>query len=339
MLLTKVNTNCNKIIFRKLYIIIYKKKINMINLKTFENFGSNQDPKLVSAIKRICTMYKSECQGSSEHPCEYFGDGSYLKELSKTCSDENISDILNRMADYSRYDDEGSSEAIFDYITDDDCDYIAKFLNLPALDYEGEWTDDEEDNWSQHNSMKHLKNFNESLNDKKIVVIKATPTNISELNPSKMPKVSWVESKFFIKDCLEQLIENKEYKDIISNADYILIGPDQYDCSLIKIDADDFEILSIRKNIDLIKSYFGQLNNVFDDIDILFKYKNKYDVTKLFSEKYPDLYNKLANRYNAVERGGNMVDFDGEYVVYSFWDHDDESGTTKKICKIEDLIS
>lgn len=189
--------------------------------------------------------------------------------------------------------------------------------------------------------IKNFKTFNESISGENIVTIKAIPTNISELNPSKMPEVIWVGSKFFIKDCLEQLVENEEYKEIVSNADYILIGPDPYDCSLIKlnsIDILDFEVLSIRKNIELIKSYFGQLNKAFDKSDIIFEYKNKYDITKLFSEKYPDLYKKLANRYNAIERGGNMVDFDDEYVVYSFWDHDDESGTTKKICKIEELI-
>ena len=179
--------------------------------------------------------------------------------------------------------------------------------------------------------IKNFKTFNESIGEN-IVTIKAIPTNISKLD--KMPEVFWVGSKFFIKDCLEQLVENEEYKEIVSNADYILIGPDPYDCSLIKlnsIDILDFEVLSVTYT-------YGQLNKAFDKSDIIFEYKNKYDITKLFSEKYPDLYKKLANRYNAIERGGNMVDFNDEYVVYSFWDYDDESGTTEKICKIEELI-
>ena len=125
----------------------------MKKLKTFENFNQNINPELIKALKRICCMYKNECMSSVEHPCEYFGDGSYLLELSETCEDEKISRILEEIAEYSKLDDEGSSEAIFDYIGDEDCDYIAQFLGLPPLDYEGDWTDEDEDNWTSSNWM------------------------------------------------------------------------------------------------------------------------------------------------------------------------------------------
>ena len=117
------------------------------HVKLFENFN-NVDPKLKKTLMLICSMYKNEVLGSTEHPCEYWGDGEPLIELASKTEDTKIKDILDKMADYSLYDYEGSNDSIFDYLQDADCDYIAEFLDLPPLNYEEDWTDEEEDTWS-----------------------------------------------------------------------------------------------------------------------------------------------------------------------------------------------
>ena len=102
------------------------------HVKLFENFN-NIDEKLKKTLMLICSMYKNEVLGYTEHPCEYWGDGQPLRELASKTDDPTIKDILDKMADYSQYDDEGSNESIFDYLEDGDCDYIAEFLGLTPL--------------------------------------------------------------------------------------------------------------------------------------------------------------------------------------------------------------
>lgn len=75
-------------------------------MMNFNQFNENSsDPKqLTRTLKVIADMYLSEESGSSEHPCEYFGDGTKLRELAETLSDLKLRSILSRMADYSQYD-------------------------------------------------------------------------------------------------------------------------------------------------------------------------------------------------------------------------------------------
>ena len=96
------------------------------HIKLFENF-SNIDPELVRNLKMICRMFKSECLGSSEHPCEEFGEGEELIELAEKTDDRRIKSILKKMARYSQLDADGSAENIFDHLDDRDCDYVAQF--------------------------------------------------------------------------------------------------------------------------------------------------------------------------------------------------------------------
>lgn len=117
-------------------------------IKLFESF-SDLDPELKKALKEICCMYKDEVLGSIVHPCESFDDGSSLKELASKTDDSRIKSILGNIAQLSKFDCEGDAESIFDYMQDEDCDYIAKFLGLAPLNLEEDWTDEEEDTWSQ----------------------------------------------------------------------------------------------------------------------------------------------------------------------------------------------
>lgn len=116
-------------------------------VKLFENFGNEISPELISALKTICTCYKSECGGSTEHLSEYFGEGDVLLRLSQTTDDIRIKNILSNVADLCQEECEGSAENIIEWISDDDCDYIANVLGLKPLDYEGDWTSEEEEIW------------------------------------------------------------------------------------------------------------------------------------------------------------------------------------------------
>jgi hypothetical protein len=94
------------------------------------------------------------------------------------------------------------------------------------------------------------------------------------------------------------------------------------------------------KNISIkLKTKFN--NNMREVLkpNIEFTFDNKYNLLKLFSEKYPELYKKnLIIDIILLNMVVIMVDFTDEFVKYSEWDFDDESGTEKKVCRIEDLI-
>jgi hypothetical protein len=94
-------------------------------------------------------MYKDEVLGSIVHSSDTWEDGTILKELVKETDDSKIKSILDNMAKLSNFDYKGHSESIFDYLQDEDCDYIAKFLGLVPLNYEEDWTDEEEDTWDK----------------------------------------------------------------------------------------------------------------------------------------------------------------------------------------------
>ena len=115
-------------------------------VKTFENFNS-LDPSLVKSLKTIATSFKTEVLGSTVHLSEEFGEGYELKDLSQSCGDEKIASILNRVADASLEECEGSSVNILEVVNEEDCDYIAQFLGLQPLAYEKDWTQEEEKTW------------------------------------------------------------------------------------------------------------------------------------------------------------------------------------------------
>lgn len=123
------------------------KKLNYIKL--FENFQSEVEPRLKNALKIIVSTYKNECLGGAEHISEEFGEGDILKEYTKLTSDDKIQSILNNMANCCSDEFEGSAEHLCDWIDDDDCDYIADFIGLERLDYESDWTEQEEEDWCE----------------------------------------------------------------------------------------------------------------------------------------------------------------------------------------------
>jgi len=120
-------------------------------IKLFENFDSI-NPELVKALKKIVFSYKSELLGENAHPSEDFGDGKVLMKLIGTLikagnHDNRICSILREYALLCEEDSEGSIVHIPEYISDDDCNYIADFLGLERLDYYSDWTNEEEDTW------------------------------------------------------------------------------------------------------------------------------------------------------------------------------------------------
>lgn len=117
-------------------------------VKTFELF-QNIDPQmeLEKTLKHICTMVKQEIGGSTEHPSEYFGEGNELEDLADKTDDARIKSILDSVAKCCLEECEGGSVNILEFVSDDDCHYIADFLGLPRLNLEQEWTEEEENTW------------------------------------------------------------------------------------------------------------------------------------------------------------------------------------------------
>lgn len=120
-------------------------------IKLFESFN-DLDPVLKKNLKEICCMYKDEVLGSIVHYSDTWDDGTTLKELASKTDDSRIKSILFSIAKLSKFDYEGHAESIFDYLQDEDCDYIANFLGLAPLNLEEDWTDEEEDTWSTYNN-------------------------------------------------------------------------------------------------------------------------------------------------------------------------------------------
>lgn len=187
--------------------------------------------------------------------------------------------------------------------------------------------------------MKHIKRFYESIDSNRILSIKVTTTNAENINPEKLPDCDWIDSESWVRECLSDLLKDSDNRSIIKEGDILCIGTGMYDFSLVEINSIeplDFKMDRSRL-FPLVREKYKKPSNVFSNPDIKFTFNNKYNYLKLFAEKYPDLYKKLNTRYNAIERGGNMVDFKGDWVVYTEWDFEDESGSEYKLCKIDDL--
>lgn len=114
-------------------------------IKLFENFGNEIDLKKYLTI--ICVNYKEECLGSIVHLSEEFGEGQSLLRYAEMTDDSRIKSILSKVAELCQSECEGNTEHIGEYVSDEDCDYIAQFLSVYPLRYEEDWTKEEEINW------------------------------------------------------------------------------------------------------------------------------------------------------------------------------------------------
>lgn len=116
-------------------------------IKLFENFENEIDPKLKRALTIICVNYKEECLGGAVHLSEEFDEGQSLLRYAEMTDDSRIKSILSKVAELCQSECEGNAEHIVEYISDEDCDYIANFLGISPLKYEEDWTEEEEMNW------------------------------------------------------------------------------------------------------------------------------------------------------------------------------------------------
>ena len=170
---------------------------------------------------------------------------------------------------------------------------------------------------------------------KNTTIIRVIPTNIGIGNDDKLPNLNWISDKSFLKECLEELSKNDTIREEILNSEKIVIGNEfPYVIKINSLENLDFEFISDKS---FLRKKFRTPRSVMDSADYKFKFNNKYNILKLFKEKYPDHYNNLDNRYDSIERGGNMVDFNHGKVILSIFDYKTRSGYETTLCKITDL--
>jgi hypothetical protein len=176
-----------------------------------------------------------------------------------------------------------------------------------------------------------------SQNLDNVISIKVNCTNTQNINPYRLPDLKWINSEFWIKECLESLPVSD--RDIIKQGDILCIGVDNFNWSVVEVNSIDPLVIKMggKEHIEIAQKKFGNRDRIFANPDIEFTFNNKHNYLKLFSKKYPNLYKKLDSRDDAIEIGGNMVDFVGDLVKYTQWDKSTETGTEKPICRIEDL--
>lgn len=168
-------------------------------------------------------------------------------------------------------------------------------------------------------------------------IIKVIPKNIGIGDDDKLPNLNWISGKSFLKECLEELSKNDTIKEEILNSEKIVIGNKfPYVIKINSLEDLDFDFINDKS---FLRKKFRTPISVMDSADYKFKFNNKYNILKLFKEKYPEHYNNLDNRYNSIEHGGNMVDFDNGKVILSIFDHKTRSGYEETLCKITDLYS
>jgi hypothetical protein len=168
-----------------------------------------------------------------------------------------------------------------------------------------------------------------------ILEVKVNLKNKSEL--TNMPQERWYDSKAFIEKALEQMFKDADFAKQMIESDYVIMGVPGYrgNWSLLKVTSPtEFEDVT---DGNFLKDHYDNMREVLKKPHLTFDYDN-VDIEKSFSVKYPELFNNLNDRYNSVERGGNMVDFHGDKVRYSHWDHKDQSGYTETVCTISDLM-
>ena len=175
---------------------------------------------------------------------------------------------------------------------------------------------------------------------KDVLIVKAVPRNLTKVD--KIEDVMWFDSKIFIKDCLSSIVKDSDSdKNILAESEYIIIGSDKDEFSYIKnlnVETFDFEFCG-NSDYKKLSSKFKSRSVIYDKVDIEYKFNNKYDVVGMFLEKYKDIYKSLHNRYDAIERGGNMIDFRGNNIIFSEWDFHDDSGSEGVLTTIDELIS
>ena len=133
------------------------KYIKLFENFTYDNLSENLSEKfnfwkralepeeIKLTLVQICCMYKDENLGFQHNYSDTWGDGTWLKEVAEETNDSKIKSISDNMIKLSK----GQGESLSDYLKDEDCDYIAKFLGIAPLNYEEDWTKEEEDTWDR----------------------------------------------------------------------------------------------------------------------------------------------------------------------------------------------
>ena len=133
------------------------KYIKLFESFTYDNLSENLSEKfnfwkralepeeIKLTLVQICCMYKDENLGFSHNYSDTWGDGTWLKEVAEETNDSKIKSISDNMIKLSK----GQGKSLSDYLKDEDCDYIAKFFGIAPLNYEEDWTKEEEDTWDR----------------------------------------------------------------------------------------------------------------------------------------------------------------------------------------------
>ena len=167
-----------------------------------------------------------------------------------------------------------------------------------------------------------------------VTIIKITPTNL-KVKDETLPDLTWIDDYSFLEECLKELSKDEQIKKEILNSEKIVLGNNfPYVVKVKSLENLEFDIIEDKT---FLRENFKTPSSVMNSADYRFKFHNKHNIAMLFKEKYPEHYNNLDNRYNAIERGGNMVDFSNGKVKLHIFNHRKRSGYVETLCKIKDL--
>lgn len=106
-------------------------------LLTYENFkdSSTNQSTLENSLKTIVSRFLEELKQGSTKISDDFGDGTHLSGMSNSTKDERLQTIIGAVSKCCSDLLKNLPVRLSDYMSQQDCDYLTDYLNLPRVDW------------------------------------------------------------------------------------------------------------------------------------------------------------------------------------------------------------